>query len=117
MLRIIDIHFYVMYNSSYPICQSFSRDFFRICLQLPSLSGNVAVYNTSLYLTDMKNHGKAWLDDGERTLTQKSEKEKAYVQHDSLHRMFFLCNSYHVFYALSNNDVVMQYIQIRRRLN
>ena len=64
MFKITYTHFYMMLPS-YPICQSFSRDFFRICLQLPSLPGIVAVYNTSLYLADMKNDGKAWLDDGE----------------------------------------------------
>lgn len=74
MFKIIDIHFHVIY-SSYPICQSFSRDFFRICLQLASLPGNVAEYNTSLYLKDMKNND-IWLDDSERTLAQKLEKER-----------------------------------------
>lgn len=68
----------IIISMSYPICQSFKRDFFRICLQLASLPGNVAVYNTSLYLTDMENND-IWLDDDERTLTQKLEKEKAYL--------------------------------------
>lgn len=111
MFKIIDIHFHVMY-SSYPICQSFSRDFFRICLQLPSLPGNVAVYNISLYLTDMKNDGMAWLGDGGRitNIDPKIRKGKDIYNATVYTGCSFCLRAIAFFGALSNNNVEMQYI-------
>ena len=81
-------------NSSYPICQSFSRDFFRICLQLSSLGGNVAVYNTSLYLADMENNNR-WLDEEH---WPKLDKQKT-----AIWMFFFLSRANKLFDALPNN--------------